>query len=217
MLPRLGKRQNIHFVWFMSILYNQFFLYVGIVSQILKSVNTCWDTGLLFLSVISLRCHIHKGQHFIQSPFQRKLGRITQQSKFRTTGWQTHWSVRSLNHFIHVHLRASSPFAYAQKHLHLYASRDASIIKVTATDWGIEVWFWAGKKFCFCRINRLWGHSNFIANSYLLSAMSGDDELPSPKRPKACGTCFFTGYRNARQQTCRHIQLKISWEVLLVL
>jgi hypothetical protein len=105
---------------------------------------------------------------------------------------------------IHIHLCALSPFAFAQKHLHLYASRDASIIKVTSTDWGIEVWFSTGKKFCFCRIHRLWGHSNFIANSYLLSAMSGDDELPSPKRPKTCGTCFFTRYRNARRQTCRH-------------
>jgi hypothetical protein len=118
MLSCLGKRQNIHFVWFMSILYIHF-LYVGIVSQILKSVDTCWDTGLLFLSVISLRCHIHNGQHFIQSPFQSKLGRIPQQSNVRTTGWQIHWSVRSLNHFIHVHLCALSPFAYGQKHLNL--------------------------------------------------------------------------------------------------
>ena len=37
--------------------------------------------------------------------------------------------------------------------------------------------------------------------------MSGDDELQSPKRPKACGTCFFTRYRNARRQTCRHIRI----------
>jgi len=55
---------------YVYIIYS-FFLYVAVVDQILKSVVTCWGTGLLFMSVISLRCHIHNGQHFIQSPFQR--------------------------------------------------------------------------------------------------------------------------------------------------
>jgi len=71
---------------YVYIIYS-FFLYVGVVDQILKIVDTCWGTGLLFLSVISLRCHIHNGQHFIQSPSQRtKVGRIPQQSQVRTTG-----------------------------------------------------------------------------------------------------------------------------------